>query len=94
MLRNDNEVNMADITKRVIYKRANGTIAYLIPSPSCELSIEEIAQKDVPTGSAYKIVDASYIPTDKTFREAWTIDDSELNDGVGSSEGNTETELD
>ena len=25
----------------------------------------------------------SDVPSDRTFREAWTIDDSELTDGVG-----------
>jgi hypothetical protein len=32
---------------------------------------------------SYKIVDVSEISSDRTFRNAWTIDDSELTDGVG-----------
>jgi len=30
-----------------------------------------IAQKDVPEGKPYEIVDAADIPTDRTFRNAW-----------------------
>lgn len=30
-----------------------------------------IAQKDVPAGKPYKIVDVSDIPEDRTFRDAW-----------------------
>jgi len=69
--------------KRIIYKNADGTIAIIIPA-DCGLTIEQIAQKDVPTGLNYKIVDVSEISSDRTFRDAWTIDDSELTDGVGS----------
>ena len=41
--------------KRIIYKNADGTIAIIIPA-DCGLTIEQIAQKDVPTGLKYKIV--------------------------------------
>jgi len=68
--------------KRIIYKNADGTIAIIIPA-DCGLTIEQIAQKDVPTGLKYKIVNVSEISSDRTFRDAWTIDDAELTDGVG-----------
>jgi len=74
---------MADQTKRIIYKQDNGTIAIIIPAINETMSIEEIALKDVPTGKSYKIVNTSDISNDRTFRDAWTIDDSELTDGVG-----------
>ena len=74
---------MADQTKRIIYKQDNGVIAIIIPAINETMSIEEIARKDVPTGKAYKIVNVSEIFSDRTFRDAWTIDDSELTDGVG-----------
>jgi ribosomal protein S12 len=48
------------------------------------MTIEQIAQKDVPTGLNYKIVNVSEISSDRTFRDAWTIDDAELTDGVGA----------
>ena len=57
---------------RIIYTTDEGTVAVLIPTDECGLSIEEIAAKDVPAGKAYNIVDVSEIPTDRTFRDAWT----------------------
>jgi len=69
--------------KRIIYKNTDGTISIIIPA-DCGLTIEQIAQKDVPTGLSYKIVNVSDISSDRTFRNAWTIDDAELTDGVGA----------
>ena len=74
---------MADQTKRIIYKQDDGTVGILIPGKNVNKTVEEIAQKDVPTGKPYKIVDASEISDDRTFRNAWTIDDAELTDGTG-----------
>ena len=74
---------MADQTKRIIYKQDNGVIAIIIPAINETMSVEEIARKDVPTGLSYKIVNASEISSDRTFRDAWTIADNELTDGVG-----------
>ena len=68
--------------KRIIYKNTDGTIGIIIPA-DCGLTIEQIAKKDVPIGFKYKIVDVSEISSDRTFRDAWTIDDAELTDGVG-----------
>ena len=47
------------------------------------MTIEEIAKKDVPTGHKYKIINKSELPSDRTFRNAWTINEDELTDGVG-----------
>jgi len=68
--------------KRIIYKNDDGTISIIIPA-NCGLTVEQIAQKDVPTGKSYKIVNVSEISSDRTFRNAWTIDDAQLTDGVG-----------
>ena len=61
------------MNQRIIYKTPEGGVAILIPAPECGLSIEEIAAKDVPQGLQYFIIDASQIPTDRTFRDAWEI---------------------
>jgi len=61
------------MNKRIIYTKPEGGIAILIPAAECGLTIEEIATKDVPAGLQYFIVDASEIPTDRTFRNAWEI---------------------
>ena len=57
--------------KRIVYQNNEGGISIIVPA-DCGLTIEEIAAKDVPTGKAYNIVDVSEIPTDRTFRNAWT----------------------
>ena len=69
--------------KRIIYQNDDGGVAVLIPA-DCGLTIEEIAAKDVPTGKPYKIVDASEIPTDREWRNEWTVDEADLTDGVGA----------
>jgi hypothetical protein len=58
------------MNQRIIYPTDDGGVAVIVPA-DCGLSIEEIAAKDVPTGKPFKIVDASDIPTDRTFRAAW-----------------------
>ena len=68
--------------KRIIYKNTDGSIAIIVPA-DCGLTVDQIAKKDVPTGLNYKIVDISEVPSDREFRNAWTIDDAELTDGVG-----------
>ena len=74
---------MADTNKRIIYMQDNGIVAVLIPSPNEKRSLDELAKKDVPTGKKYKIVDVAEVSSDRTFRNAWEIDEAELTDGVG-----------
>ena len=71
--------------KRIIYKNPDNSVSIIIPAPEAlqSMTIEQIARKDVPTGLKYKIVDVSEIPSDREFRNAWTIDEAELTDGVG-----------
>lgn len=69
--------------KRIIYQNDTGGVAVLIPA-DCGLTIEQIAAKDVPTGKAYKIVDVSDVPTDREWRNEWTVDEANLTDGVGA----------
>lgn len=71
------------MTKRIIYQTDEGGVAVIAPAPNCELTIEQIAKKDVPTGKAYKIVDVTDVPSDRTFRNAWEVDADTLTDGVG-----------
>jgi len=59
------------MTKRVIYSTPEGGVAIIVPAPECELSIEQIAAKDVPTGVEYKIIDTADVPTERTWRGAW-----------------------
>ena len=70
------------MNKRIVYKEGDG-VAILIPAVNWAGTIEEAAKKDVPTGRKYKIVDTSTISSDRSFRNAWEVDESKLTDGVG-----------
>jgi hypothetical protein len=59
------------MNQRIIYPDDNGGVSIIVPAIECGLSIEQIAEKDVPAGKPFKIVDVSDIPTDRTFRNAW-----------------------
>ena len=59
---------------RIIYKTEEGGVAVLIPTPEYlqDHTIEELAAKDVPEGAKFEIVEDSEVPSDRTFRGAWT----------------------
>ena len=69
----------------IIYKQDNGVVAIVRPTEEAlDLhGIQAIAIKDVPAGKPFKIVDAADIPSDRSARDAWTVDEAELTDGVG-----------
>ena len=69
------------MNQRIIYPQETG-IAVIIPSG--DLSVEETALKDVPTGVKYKIINVSDLPVDRDFRGAWEYDFTESYDGVGA----------
>ena len=74
------------MNQRIIFQNDEGGVSVIVPSPNClkEHTIEEIAAKDVPAGKPYKIVSIDDIPSDRTFRNAWTIEEADLTDGVGA----------
>ena len=61
------------MNQRIIYPNDDGGVSILIPTEEylADHTIEELAEKDVPEGKPYKIVDVSDIPEDRTFRNAW-----------------------
>ncbi len=77
---------------KIIYKNGEG-VSIVTPAPKQlqEINpatgklwtVEDIAKKDVPTGSKYKIVEDSDVSADRSFRDAWTVDELDLTDGVG-----------
>jgi len=76
---------------RIIYKQDNGIVSVIIPTSKTinpatgkVWTAKEIAKKDVPTGYKYKIIEDSDVPTDRSFRNAWTVDEADLTDGVGA----------
>lgn len=70
----------------IIYKQDNGVVAVVHPTPEAlqRFGIEAIAQKDVPAGKPYRVIDSSELPTDRSQRAAWTVDDADLTDGIGA----------
>jgi hypothetical protein len=70
---------------RIIYKNDNNGVSVVIPTDEAlsQHTIQEIAVKDVPAGKPFKIVSVSDIPSDRSERDAWTIDEADLTDGVG-----------
>ena len=73
---------------KIIYKQDSGVLAVITPilteiNPVTgnPFTIEEIAAKDVPTGKKYKIIEDSDLPSNRNFRDAWTVDESDLTDG-------------
>ena len=78
---------------KIIYSQDDGIVAFLIPcgvgkeiNPATGkvFTIDEIAQKDVPTGKKYKKIEDSELPSSMEFRDAWVVDEADLTDGVGA----------
>ena len=67
---------MADITKRIIYLNDEGGVSIVVPSPNTTLSLAEIEARVVPTGKSRQTVDVTDIPSDRTYRDAWTYEES------------------
>jgi hypothetical protein len=59
---------------RIIYKTEEGGVAVIVPAPEYlqDHTIEELAAKDVPEGAVFEIVEDADVPSDRTFRGAWT----------------------
>jgi hypothetical protein len=63
---------MAVSDKRLIYQNDEGGISIVIPVDESGLTLEQIKEKDCPSGKTVYTVDKSEIPTDRSFRDAWT----------------------
>lgn len=70
------------VNKRIVYQLNEQPVAILIPC-ECGLTLEQIGQKDVPHGVPFWIVDASTIPTDRTYRDAWQLDVASMGEPNG-----------
>ena len=63
---------MTNSDKRFIYTKDDGSIAIVVPADKTNLTLDEIKAKDCPIGKTVYTVDKSDIPTDRSFRNAWT----------------------
>ena len=63
------------MSKVIIYNQEeNGIMAICVPALNCGLSIEAIAEKDVPTEN-FKIIDKQDLDSlDEQYRNAWVCD--------------------
>ena len=75
------------MTQVIVYKQDSGVVAIVRPTEEALTAhgIQAIAIKDVPAGKPFKIIDASEVPTNREYRNAWTVDEAELTDGIGGT---------
>lgn len=84
------------MSSRIIYKNLDNSIGILIPTEEVLkfATLLDVAEKDVPHNLPYWIVNTSDIPTDRTFRNAWEIDESFGEpDGFGGESNEFDEEL-
>ncbi len=62
----------------IVFDNGQGGVGVIYPVAS-DLTIEDIAAKDVPQGARYQICDIA-ADIDRTFRPAWVFDDT---NGIG-----------
>ena len=74
------------MNQRIVYQLPGRPVSVLIPG-DCDLTVGQIGQKDVPPGAPFWIVGAASIPTDRTFRDAWELDEAAMGEpsGVGGT---------
>lgn len=59
----------------IIFPNDDGGVAVIIPAPEFHDQIEAVAQKDVPEGKPFRIIDDSELPSrDVRDRWVWTED--------------------
>ena len=62
---------MANSDYRFIYTNDDGSISIVVPADKTDLTLEQIKDKDCPSGKTVYTVNKSAIPTDRSFRNAW-----------------------
>jgi len=63
---------MANSDTRFLYTDDNGNLCIVVPADNCGLTLDQIKSKDCPSGKTVYTVNKSAIPTDRSFRNAWT----------------------
>lgn len=63
---------------KIVFKNKDNSIGIITPTDEVLkfATVTQVAEKDVPHNLPYWIVEDSTIPTDRTFRSAWEIDES------------------
>lgn len=68
--------------KRIIHANENGGIAVTAPSVNWDQTMEELAEKILPEGEPYAIIDVSDLPTDRQHRDLWRFDFNDPQRGI------------
>jgi hypothetical protein len=64
--------------KYIIYQQPDGYAGLIIPNMNCELTLEQIAAKDVPNGSPFLIKTREELPPDFKFFRSWVVQGSDV----------------
>ena len=76
------------VNQRILYKNDKGGVSVIVPSAggmkAAGNDIHRLARKDVPKGKKYLVVPLSEVSPDRTFRNAWEVNEADLVDGVGA----------
>ena len=69
---------------KIIFQNLDGSIGIITPTQEVLkfATVFQVAEKDVPHNLPYWIVEDLAIPTDRTFRSAW-----EINESLGEPDG-------
>jgi hypothetical protein len=73
------------MTQCIIYQNDSNGVAVIYPAPEAlaQYGIQAIAEKDVPEGKPFKIIDVADLPARNT-RALWEVNAADLTDGVGA----------
>tara|TARA_R110000868_G_scaffold161317_1_gene391501 strand:+ start:8833 stop:9294 length:462 start_codon:yes stop_codon:yes gene_type:complete len=65
------------INTRIAYTQEDGSVAIVMPTPefcACpDSDVYKLAQKSMPLGTHFEVLDVADIPTDRYFRNAWRL---------------------
>lgn len=82
--------------KKIIFKNQDNSIGIITPTQEVLkfATVIQVAEKDVPAGLPYWIVEDLVIPENRTFRSAWEIDENfGKPDGFGGESNQFDEEL-
>ena len=69
---------MANSDSVILYTEDNGNLVVVVPADNCNLTVEQIQTRDIPSGKTSYIVSKSKVPTDKSFRWSWKLNGSTI----------------
>jgi|LauGreDrversion4_2_1035121.scaffolds.fasta_scaffold1833215_1 hypothetical protein len=76
-----------DLKLVIAHPNETGGVSIIYPMTDCGLTVQDIAQKDVPVGVPYLFIPLQSVPTDHTFFNAFEVDFSQPSGyGIGAEE--------